>query len=1308
MTAWLPLTSAARGLYFAHQLDPRSPAYSTAEVVEICGPLDPAALDGALRRAYLDFEQLRIELRLRPEGPQQRVRPDPPTRLRVVDLRDHADPEAAADRLVRADVARPLDLDTGELVRTVLFRIAPDRARWYHCAHHVLLDGYGYAQLARRVAAWYGALVGGPPPAPVTATLADVVAEDRARGADPARVAADDEFWAGRLAGVGLSTLAGRVADPAPVAVRAATDLTSAAQAALLKAAQRHGVTWTDVATAACAAYLGRMAGLDEVRIGLPSMNRVVPGSGTSAAARTVCTAMNVLPVAARTGTATVGELTAQVRAEAAEVREHPYTRQEELARRLRRAGGGQLFGPQVNLLPFDLRLSFGAATGVVRNVTAGPVEDMTWCLRGVPGGGRPVRFEVDANPRLYPADDVRGHAERLAAWIETFAAADPADPVDALPLVTQTDRCRMLTDFAGPVVRRPATDLLAAFRAQRARTPHAPALRYEGRELTYAELDDRAARLAGTLRRHGVRPRDVVGVGLRRGIDLYVAVYALLHLGAVYLPADPDLPHARIAGMLADAGSGWLLTDGSAGLTGLAEAHPGLRVLSLDPGSPLSAGAAHPAGAGTSRVRPDDTAYVIFTSGSTGRPKGVRISHRAIDNRLAWMQSHFRLRPAERVLHKTPISFDVSIWELYWPLRVGGCVVIARPGGHRDPGYLARLMVDERISTVHFVPSMLRAFCADPASERVAGGGTLTRLVCSGEALTGDLVRTATARLGVPPTNLYGPTEAAVDVTYWNCDPERDGEIVPIGRPVWNTRAYVLDARRRLLPPGARGELYLAGVQLSDGYAGEAELTAQRFPADPFVPDERMYRTGDLASWRGDGALLYLGRVDDQLKIRGQRLEPGEVEAVLGMVPGAGQVAAVGAGDPTEPTRLVAYFTGTAPVAALRAAARDALPEAMRPAAYARIADLPLTPSGKVDRRALAARGMPRTDPTCGAAPGDVWQQQIGVLMAGLLGTGTALPADADFFDAGGDSLSALRLLDRIEAVLGRRLALIDVFTAPTPARLARAVAGPDRARRDLAEVLPLRDADGPPLFLLPPAGGLGWCYAPLLRSLPGRIRLIALQSSSFAHPDAALPADLDTLAAGYLSAIRSVVGDGPFHVAGWSIGGMAAHAVAASASAAGHPVGVVALLDAYPADQWRHLGEPTRAEALRGILRMAGAEHLVAEDATLDDEQVRHVLRASASPMAALPEAVLAASIRCVIHGTALVRHARHTRYPGDLLLFRAAAPRPEQWLDPAGWRRYARRVEVIDLPATHPDLVRAPAIDRIGAVLAERLGP
>ncbi|MDG4762583.1 amino acid adenylation domain-containing protein [Solwaraspora sp. WMMD406] len=1328
---WLPLTSAARGLYFAHQLDPGSAAYSTAEAVHIDGPLDPARLAEALRRAYLDFDQLRVVLRLRSDGPQQRVCSEPPARLRVVDLRADPDPAAEADRRIRADVACPLDLDGGELVRTVLFRTGPDRALWYHCAHHVLLDGFGFAQFARRVADWDRALAGdGLAPVPVTATLADVVAEDRARGDDVAATIADERFWAPRLSHSTTSTLAGRSADPASAALRVAVELADDVQRSLAVAGRRHDGPWTDVVTAAFAGYLGRMTDLDEVRVGVPLMNRVTAGRRVSAAARTVCTAVNVVPMTLHPGPATVGELVAEVRSESALVREHAYTRQEELARRLRRAGGGQLFGPQVNILPFDVRLRFAAgATGVVRNVTAGPVDDMTWCLRGVPGKGRPVHFELDANPRLYRHREVAWHAERMVAWLATVADADRTDQVADLPLLTAADRRRVLVDCQGPVVDRASTTLPAAFDAQVRRTPDAVALRYADQELTYAELDERATRLAWSLAQLGVAGRDVVGVGLLRGVELFVALYALARLGATYLPVDPELPVRRIAGMLADARGRWLLTDSRAGLpTGEladgepadgepATGRPGPRVLSLDPDAPVGRAAAAASPAQLRRLRvdrryrvgPDDVAYVLFTSGSTGRPKGVRITHRAIDNRLAWMQDHFRLCTGERVLHKTPISFDVSIWELFWPLRVGGCVVVAEPGGHRDPRQLAELIVTERISTVHFVPSMLRAFCADAASAAVGEAGRLSRLVCSGEALTADLAAVAARRLGVAPTNLYGPTEAAVDVTCWQWDPDQDGEAVPIGRPIWNTRAYVLDQDHRPVPPGATGELYLAGVQLAVGYAGRDDLTAERFVPDPFVPGERMYRTGDLASWRDDGALRYLGRVDDQLKIRGQRVEPGEVEAVLGTVGQAGQVAVVGVTGSGDDTRLVAYFTGNVAADRLRAAAARRLPEAMRPTAYQRVDDLPLTGSGKVDRAGLAARGLPRAGTRLGGAvPADLWQQMIGEVMGDVLGNDAPTAADTDFFVAGGNSLLALRLMDRIESTVGARLSLVDVFASPTPAQLARLVTRgrAEHGRSDLGEILTLRTGSGWPLVLLPPAGGLGWCYAPLLRRLPPSLAVHAIQSTAFTEPDRALPPTLSALARRYLAAIRSLVGDGGFHLAGWSIGGMAAQAVAALAATDGQPTGVVALLDAYPAAQWRHLGQPTRTEVLRGILRMAGVEHLVPVESVVDDADVQRVLRAGGSPMAALAPQVLAASIRCVAHGTELVRTGEDLWFPGEVLVFRAAAPRAETWLDPAGWAPYVGRVEVVDVPATHPDLVRVPAVDRVSAVLGQRI--
>jgi L-serine---[L-seryl-carrier protein] ligase len=609
---------------------------------------------------------------------------------------------------------------------------------------------------------------------------------------------------------------------------------------------------------------------------------------------------------------------------------------------------------------------------------------------------------------------------------------------VTRLPILPPDEYGLVTAGFNATAHQRDAATLGRRFVAQAGRTPDATALVFEGEHRSYAQLLERARRIAGGLARAGVRAGDVVGVRLSRGFGLYETIHALALLGAVYCPIDPELPPARIEAMLTDAGVVQVVDDPDA----LAGGEPYL-------GEPPD--------------EPDAPAYLLFTSGSTGRPKGVAIGHRAIDNRLAWMQHHLRLQPGERVLHKTPISFDVSIWELYWPLQVGATVVIAPPGAHRDPRALAELIVVEDVAVLHVVPSMLRAFLADrPARERVAAA-RLRQLVASGEALTPELVAGSLKWFGVAPTNLYGPTEAAVDVTVWDCTAAdaAEGHSVPIGRPIWNTSCFVLDAALRPVGVGVTGELWLGGVQLADGYRGRPELTAERFVETAWG---RLYRTGDLAAWRPDGALRYLGRTDDQVKIRGQRIELGEVEAALSG-PGIELAAGVlesGAHSSSRrtpgssDTALAVWFVASPEDAdeareALRAAAAEALPPSLVPTRWIAVDAIPLTPSGKTDRRALvelaARQPAPAASAVAGEAPRDLLQQRVAAVIAEVLGL-AAVPVDADFFALGGDSLSVLRLLGRLADDLGADIGLAEAFAHPTAAGLAGLVAGTGRDR--------------------------------------------------------------------------------------------------------------------------------------------------------------------------------------------------------------------------------------------------------------------
>ncbi|SDE69180.1 amino acid adenylation domain-containing protein, partial [Rhodococcus tukisamuensis] len=453
-----------------------------------------------------------------------------------------------------------------------------------------------------------------------------------------------------------------------------------------------------------------------------------------------------------------------------------------------------------------------------------------------------------------------------------------------------------------------PEGTLVSMFEAQVAATPDAVALVFEGESLTYSEFDVRVNRLARHLISVGVGPESLVALAMRRSLEMMVGVYAVLKAGGAYVPVDPDQPADRVGHILDTAAAVCVLSTVRDGFEGAGDSSV-LLIDALD----LSGYADGPI-ADADRLGVLDSsnaAYVIFTSGSTGRPKGVAVTHGAIVNRLVWMQAEYGLGAQDVVLQKTPVTFDVSVWELFWPLQVGARLVVAVPDGHRDPAYLAQVVVEQSVTTMHFVPSMLAVFVAEPSAVECA---TLRRVFASGEALPAETA--ARLREILPAVrlhNLYGPTEAAVDVTFHEVT-AADVVGVPIGAPVWNTQVFVLDARLRPVPVGVAGELYLAGVQLARGYVGRSDLTADRFVASPFgVSGERMYRTGDLVFWNDSGELDYIGRTDFQVKLRGLRIELGEIEAVLGALPEVAQCVVVVRADSAAGEQLVGYVVPSA-----------------------------------------------------------------------------------------------------------------------------------------------------------------------------------------------------------------------------------------------------------------------------------------------------------------------------------------------------------------------------------------------------------
>ena len=1389
---WLPLTTNARGIYFAAAIDPTNPCYNTAEVLQCPADTDLALLREALVQLYRENEGFRVRTRIADGAASQQILPLE-VFLAGIDLlvdegelsgtaeageentSDLPDSDLPAPVRVWAQrlLAQPLATDEGVTVRSAV--VSYGGFLWvYHSFSHVVADGFAAFNGLSRVAAIYRALSAGQSvPATRRMSLQQLLDAD-----DAASTARDEDvaFWeaSGALEQEDTS-LAGRTASPSAQSVRLAFSIDTPTQQALLDAAKQHAVSWPVLATAAVGSYLARVGGYPQASFGVPQMNRMFARTLPEAtralgtvSAQTGCTAVNVLPVQVA-ATGPIAESLHSVKEQYARNAEHPLARQEDLERTARNAQS-RLFGAQINVVPFDAVLPLAAPskdesgsavpTARIHNISAGPVADATFTLRGMPGRGNSISCEIDMNPALYTAEELERHAARLREWLPAYAAEAQREgaSLNNLGLATEAELATLRELTAPALTEHPMEykTLLGRFRDAVAAHPQALAVLDSApapgevltpeserayafdRALTYAELDERARAFAAQLLDWGVRPSDAVGLRVHRGAEQYVALYALLYAGATYVPVLPDLPAERVGVMMEDAECSLLLHG------------PGLHPLSaqeLNPQEPQrhvnlpqhtlpQLSIEEPVQAPAAEELPgvktglDEDAYVLFTSGSTGRPKGVAISHRAIDNRLRWQQHQIPVGEGDRVLHKTPISFDVHVWELYWPLAEGAAVVIAAPEGHRDPAYLARVIAEQSVTAVHFVPTMLSALTSSPAARRIladAGFGQdreqpLRYVVCSGEALQKDQVQAAGEVLGVYPLNLYGPTEAAVDVTFWETSTDPQRESVPIGEPVWNTGTLILDPTGHPVPVGVTGELHLSGVQLARGYKNNSQATEAAFieqaPAGALAllngESQRLYRTGDLACWEilpdGRAVIGYRGRTDYQIKVRGQRLELGDIEMALAAVEGVSASVALLYRGLREPALAAVLEVGDVPaeraeqlVEAAREHCAQVLPDYMVPTLWHTLPALPVSPSGKADRKLLATLDLtPQTSDAEG--PHGLLEQQLCSIIAGVLGR-ERFGVDEDFFASGGHSLAALEVIAAVEEQLGLSVSIGALFAHPTVQALAASIAGERGEGAEFAPVLPLREhtvAQGEqpaahdeapaPLFILPPAGGLGWCYAGYLSHLPAQQGVYALQAEAFSDPQAGFASSLQELAEGYLKLIEKTLAERSlprlFALMGWSVGGTAAVQVAALAQAAGAQVERVVLLDAYPSEQWQGVPAPDEQESFRALLRTGGLPEPAADE-RLDLPGTLERLQRAGSAMGYLPEEKLGVCLGSMRASAALMRGAEQAFFDGDVLL--VGVPHEDQpYLDAEGWAAHASSFRSVLLEGTHPDLV------------------
>ncbi|WP_329585306.1 non-ribosomal peptide synthase/polyketide synthase [Kitasatospora sp. NBC_01250] len=1055
----LPVSFAQRRLWFLNRLEPGSGAYNMPLVLRLTGVLDSAALAAALHDVVGRHESLRTVFPERDGEPEQRIVPMDQVVLSL-DERECTEEELAARLAAEAGCA--FDLTSELPLRPVLFALAPEVHVLVLVLHHVAGDGWSLAPLARDVSMAYAARVDGTAPGwqPLPVQYADYTLWQRELLGEESDaqslMARQIDFWRGALAGLpeevslpgdrSRPAVAGGAGGSVPFVVPAEV------HAAVVRLARECGVSVFMVVQAALAGLLARLGAGEDVPIGAP-----VAGRTDEALEDAVGFFVNTLVLRTDvSGDPTFRELLGRVRQADLAAFAHqdvPFERLVEELNPPRSMGRHPLFQvmlafqntalPELDLA--DLRV---AEEPMARSAAK---FDLSVDVAERFEAGRPAGIEgcVEYTDDLYDPRTAAAFAERLAAFLAAVTA-EPDHTVGRFDLAGEAER-RLVrhawNDTAHPV---PAATLPSVIEAQGDRTPDAPALLFGDTVLSHRELAARANRLARRLVGLGAGPEGVVAVALPRSPELVIALLAVLKSGAAYLPVDPDYPADRIAYMLQDAAPVAVLTCRE--LAGVLPA--GARALVLDDPDEAAASAHHQDHhlgdqERTAPLLPAHPAYLIYTSGSTGRPKGVAVPHAAIVNRLLWMRDQYGIGPADRVLQKTPSSFDVSVWEFFLPLLSGAALVVAPPSAHREPARLAAEIRRHGVTVTHFVPSMLHAFVAEPAA---AGCTSLRHVVCSGEALSTDLLARYRQVLAADLHNLYGPTEAAVDVTYHRSADRESGSTVPIGRPVWNTRVFVLDRELRPLPPGVAGELYLAGDQLARGYAGRPALTAERFVACPFTPGTRMYRTGDIVRWNRDGTLVFLGRADHQVKLRGLRIELDEIATVLAGAPGVSWATALVHERAEGDQFLAAYLVsdGSCCEEELRAHLAAALPEYMVPSVLVPIDAVPLSPSGKLDRTALPVP-VPVTG-TPHRAPTGATEEILCGVFADLLGL-DSVGVDDSFFALGGHSLLATRLITRARTLLGAELPLRAVFEAPTVAGLAALVARSATATRPAIE---------------------------------------------------------------------------------------------------------------------------------------------------------------------------------------------------------------------------------------------------------------
>lgn len=1315
-----PASSAQQQMWVMHEASVDKATYIVSFAFRLQGQVDLAALESACRGLIERHDILRTEFFEVAGELRQRIVPLTGPFLEIVTPVDgsaNGTPPPLQEQL-RAAVRKPFDMRRAPLWRLQLFQAGNQDSFLVWSAHHAIVDEEAVRLIFQELTVLYQRASGGPqrPLPELKARYADFAEWEKKQNLLPC-AEEHREFWRKQLDEapweLALPTDHPRPSEGIAKGGQKEAAFSIELSQELIRLGREEGCSPFLVGLAAYYVLLARLTGQTDIVIGTP-----VSGRHREEFQTLVGLFLNSIPVRCRTSPGnTFRQVLAEVRKAAIEGLDHAVLPTLEIARalgRMPRGGGAPLYRtmfvlveePRTPLSIPGIKSDFVAIhTGTAKfDLSLSVAISRTGQWRSYLEYARDL-FTTET------AERILGYWEALLKGLVTR----PNDPIEEVALVGAEEEQRLLEWGAGPRVAVPEKRLEKLIEAQVARSPEATAVVAGKTQWTYQELNARANQLAGFFRHHGVKRGDRVALCLSRTVVLPATLLGVLKASAAYVLLDPDLPADRLAFLLSDCRPTLLLTEQALLDRVRAASETKVLVLEKEAAEIECLPIANP----TTENLPDDVAYLIYTSGSTGEPKGAEIPHRAITNYTVWRQTQFPLNSSDVIFQKTAFSFDASVWEFWSPLAAGARLVIGEDVKFRDPFYLISTIRQQGVTQLQVVPSMLRALSEQPDFGACT---SLRRVYCGGEILSADTIRRFRQQLpSTPLVNLYGPAEVTIDATVWEC-PAAWNSTALLGKPVSNTYAYVVDSRLHLAPTGVVGELCLGGPQVARGYFNRESLSRERFVPDPWNRNDgsgRLYRSGDRVRWRPDGNLEFLGRADDQLKIRGQRIEPSEVEAALVSHELVQEVAVLGRTNRGEDKELVAVIVpvagNTPTVAQLREHLRHQLPDGMIPSRWEILPQLPLTANGKVDKRRLEAQPAALlTTPEPEAIPQTGTELALLRLWRETLGRDDLTLHD-EFFASGGHSLLAMKLVSLVRRSFGVEVTLLDLFAHPTVFKLAGWIAAHDRTSRRRSRVALRGQGKAVPLFHVP--GFHGFEFLPRkFRDALGEHRLYfdGLQYPGLDGHDTAL-SSVESIASALNAQLTEIWPEGPLCLSGMSGGGKVALEMASQLREAGRVVEVVLLYDS-----WSPLGGNRRSWI--GALQAA-----VRRYKTIDPSQRgallraiaqnraralwRRIVPAKASAVAAAAAADQSLSPRARVATASFHALGGHMprQYPGRVVLFKAQDETSDHWIRFApdainGWGPFCKGdFSVRHVPGKHLTLFKEPALS---AVIEETL--